>query len=289
MADFTTSLGNAETAVSTAIKESVPIPGLFGSNTKSEGYLNAEANVLLSVEGLEGLSGFLFDVPESEKVDLSADITDHYVESGSFIQDHRVIKPVSITLSGFIGELIHCSGKGVSGLLGTLSNNLSAVPAFTGGYTPQAFQVVQKAAAQVRAAAALAENVIGTLGGVVQALSGVEAPTKQQVAYQKLKLLFESGVLLTLQTPWNYYPNLMITAISFSQSEESAESTNIKITLKEIRLATLASRTVTALDLTRWNAQNAPESDKKVTGGVPVAPDTIADSILYSIYNQGGS
>ncbi len=203
----------------------------------SEGYKNAEKNALLSVNGLEGLSGFLFDVPESERVELSADITDHYVESGSFIQDHKVIKPVTITLSGFIGEIFYRGGSGFSGLLGNLSHGLTAVSAFTGGQTIQAAQVAQRAIDQVQAAAAQVENVVSSVSGVVQALSKIEAPTKQQVAYQKLKLLFESEVLLTLQTPWNYYENLMIRSLSFSQSEESATTSLIKVTLKEIRLA----------------------------------------------------
>ena len=49
--------------------------------------------------------GFLFNILGEEVVTLTADATDHYVEDNSAIQDHIALKPITITLHGYIGEV----------------------------------------------------------------------------------------------------------------------------------------------------------------------------------------
>ncbi len=252
----------------------------FGATDKtSEAYLSARENVILSEAGQEGLSGFVFDVPESEQIDLSAAITDHYVEDGSFFQDHRTIKPEIVTISGFIGELVYDKRNSISGFISSISNKLTALPAFTGGHTPQAFQEVQKVLAKARAAAALVESVASTAGSISkELLSTGSEPTKLQKAYAKLKALLDSSTLLTLQTPWNFYNNLMITAISFTRADETSGISNIKIPLKEIRIATTKVIENNYLNpfLTGSN-RNAVQNTAEVTAG-PTIPAVEADN-----------
>jgi len=54
-----------------------------------------------------GISGFVFDIREDENITLKADITDHFVEDNSTIQDHISLKPIKISLRGFVGDLRH--------------------------------------------------------------------------------------------------------------------------------------------------------------------------------------
>ncbi len=202
-------------------------------------YISAKENSILSELGKEGLSGFVFDVPETHKVTLSASTTDHYVEAGSAIHDHTTIKPVTIVISGFIGEVVHRKGSGISGIFSQISNKLTTVAAYTGGKTPQALQVAQEAAEKVRAvtakAEALAANAASAISEVTSLLGFSAEPTKQQRAYAKLEILFHSKTLLTLLTPWRFYKNLAITALTFSQGEDSSQISNIKVSLKEVR------------------------------------------------------
>ena len=51
------------------------------------------------------VSGFLFDVKGRDELTLASNITDHYVENNSAIQDHIALKPITIRLNGFVGEL----------------------------------------------------------------------------------------------------------------------------------------------------------------------------------------
>ncbi len=256
-------------------------------------FISAQENALLSEAGKEGLSGFVFDISESEQVTYSADITDHVVEDGSVIQDHRVIKPVNITISGFIGELVYRGSSGVSGIFSSIENRLTEIPAFTEGETPQAFQDAQIAISKAQSAAleaeAALETVTGVIGNVARAILGIGSdPTKQQIAHAKLKSLFESETLLTLQTPWNYYENLLITELSFSQMDETPLISNIKVSLKGIRKAHV--KVEIPLDpRSRFGAGSSAQGTGFVDHGVvsPGGDKNIPDPPLKSLAFQG--
>ncbi len=235
----------------------------------SQQYLDAKANVVLAESGQEGLSGFLFDIPSSESVNLRADMTDHYTEDNSYLHDHRVIKPAQITLSGFIGELVQSGGGDAVKFLSTISNRLGSVGAYLGDLTPQAVQVASQVAAQAAAAAKVAENALLKAKGLVDAFSGDEPlPTKQQIAYNQLKALFTTHALLTLQTPWNYFENLMITSLGFTRNEESTGISDITISLKEIRISkTKTASYDVAQAVNRAAIQAGAESNTGVNAG----------------------
>ena len=50
---------------------------------------------------------YLFDTRGEEEATLESDITDNWVEANYTIQDHIGLKPMVITLSGYVGELPH--------------------------------------------------------------------------------------------------------------------------------------------------------------------------------------
>ncbi len=247
----------------------------------SESYLDARANVILAEKGKEGLEGFLFDLPDTESVTLSADMTDHYTEDNSFLQDHRVIKPAQITISGFVGELVYKKPTGLLGVISAIGNRLNAVGAFLGDQTPQAVQLAQKAAAQAQAAIGAASNTVGKAKSLIGAFKGAEPePTKQQVAYKELESLFRESRMLTLQTPWNFFDNLMITFIGFSQGSESEGMSDIQITLKEIRIA----RTKTAdFNTEVFNRSQIQESESEDLGNT-TGEETERISIAHEVF-----
>ncbi len=267
----------------------LPIPDPLGlAYQSSPEYLDARKNVILSESGLEGIAGFEFDIPTSEKVEYTADITDHYGEDNTPFQDHRTIKPVQITLTGYVGEVIFEGSKGLSGQIGGLTNRLSAIPAFTAGQTDQSFQEAQEALLQFQADVALLESIGETaiaVGKGFQSLLGPE-PNKQQVAFNKLKALFYSNKLLTVQTPWNFYENLMISSVSFSQDENSAQSSDIKVTLKEVRLVKINSYYTVLLDpleftSSRHDTQVQPQQEVGNVNGEKVELESLGYAATY--------
>ena len=60
---------------------------------------------ILKPLGAKGIAGFVFDIEREHRIELKSEITDHYIEDNSTIQDHISKAPVLITLTGYVGEI----------------------------------------------------------------------------------------------------------------------------------------------------------------------------------------
>ena len=248
--------------------------------TNPQAYIDAQSSAILSPQGTQGIGGWIFDIPTGEQLDLNSDITEHYTESGSFVEDHIVLKPVQITLTGLKGELVFISAQ--SGLLGALSamtSVLGTVPAYLGPLTPQATQKIAQLAAQAQYIAQQALNIEKRGENLVKFLSGDDnSQNLQQKAYAQLFGLWKSKQFLTVQTPWTYYDNMAIAAISFKQDDKSNDVSDISVTLKQMRIVDIQ---VTSFDAGAYrsaiDAQNKPTENNGQTQGSPVS----TDSALY--------
>ena len=225
----------------------------------SKGFIDSSANVLLMPKTAKGISGFLFDIPETESINLSSEITDHYTENNSYINDHEIRKPITITLSGFVGELSYTPPQGLEGALQELNNKLETVDAYLGDLTPGFVQDIQKATSLAQSAVSTInqtldrlQNVVGFLGG------GIVQETMQQKAFNNLCALWKSSTLVTVQTPWKYFDNMRITDIGFSQDVETDQISNITVSLKQLRFSNI--------ETTEYSGDiNAPRVDLQKT------------------------
>lgn len=50
---------------------------------------------------------YFFDVLQSDELNAESDITDHYVENNTAVQDHVSLKPLEFTVRGLIGEKVY--------------------------------------------------------------------------------------------------------------------------------------------------------------------------------------
>ncbi len=214
-------------------------PATTGSETtNSQSYLDTKLNTILQPKTAEGISGFIFDIPDTETLRLQSDITDHFTENNSFINDHIVRKPVMITLTGFIGEQVFRPPAGFPGAAQEISNRLSTVPAYLGDLTPGAVQVAQETVQKAQSVMSGINQAIDRVQNLVEAFDGLGSEdTLQKKAYRTLFALWKSADLVTVQTPWNYYDNMVIQSISFRQDGDSKFISDISVTLKEFRVA----------------------------------------------------
>jgi len=243
--------------------------------------VNQKAQAVVRAAGDTGMEGWLFDIPQEETLKLSKDITDHYTEDGSFLNDHRTILPKTITLRGLVGELVDfykdntVLGK-VEGFTGALTNRLSTIEAFSYGYlSPQALQTArqitaraQYAAAQAKALKKRAENIMGFFK------DEGETKTRQQKAYDDLSALFKTDQLLSVETPWGQLENMMIEELELKQGEESQDQSEISMTLKEIRITKVITVNFNEDLFTRNMMQQAPKADNGVQEGQIVNNDS---------------
>jgi len=167
-----------------------------------------------------GLGGFVFDVEGQTNIDLSADITDHYTENNTTIQDHIAIRPKRIRLDTYVGELVFRNDNSSNASTQTLSRKLTVL----NSYLP----VLSSGAQQLKSVFdAGRENLtfakaLDTGLNIYSLAKNVLPPTsKQQQAYQYFKALMEQKVLLSVQTPFEFCTNMAIDAIFATQEEDS--------------------------------------------------------------------
>lgn len=247
-------------------------------------FVDERADALLVPKTAEGIGGFLFDIPREDSIDLITDVTDHFTENNSFINDHVVNQPIRLRLSGFQGELIFERPRGIAGAAQQIQNRLETVEAYLGERTPGAVQRAQEIVGQAQSAIATINQTLDRVQNVVGLLDSPSAPepTRQERAYRDLRGLWGARTPVTVQTPWAYFTSMIITSVGFVQSEESEDYSDITVTLKEFRVA--QTQTVAFdedLFPPRPQIQDAPAEDQGNVRGVDQRLDESTLSIVF--------
>ena len=194
---------------------------------------------------------FLFHYEGEQVLRLKSDITDHFVENNTAIQDQIALKPETFTTNGFIGELNDVVPDFLKPVK-FLADKLTTI----GPYTPQltttallayseAFFLYQVASNTLDSAIAAWSSISGLInGGGSQAVIGAEGLTaasspqnKQQTAFQQFYGYWRNRTLFTIQTPWAVFQNMAIDEVNSVQDETDKLSTTFTVTFKMIRMA----------------------------------------------------
>lgn len=196
----------------------------------------------------------LFHYEGEQTVSLQSDITDHYVEDNTAIQDQWALKPERITTHGFIGELNDIAPKALQ-ILKTLADKLTVIDAYTPDLSAtaliaydEAFLLYQVGANAVNSAVSAWSSINGTNGENVINSRGLQPgafnpatgtisnnQTKQQVAFQQFYGYWKSRTLFTVQTPWAVFQNMAIENVEAIQGEDTTMISDFKVTFKMIR------------------------------------------------------
>ena len=238
------------------------------AKSKVNGIIDAAYGMLAVVKPREatiGGEGWVFDIPKNEELRHARDITDHWTESGSYLNDHAATKPLEITLSGLVGTLVDFYKKNsvlgkIEGMAGNLSNRLTALGGTLGimgvEMSPQAQQTAHKILRDIEMAANTAQQIQKRGENIVNGLLGIQQIDHIREQYNKLFALYETKELLTVITPWGEFNDMAITEISISSEEDTEHIANISITLKQLRIAEVEIKPFTHLS-SRVDIQNA--------------------------------
>ena len=221
------------------------VPGANGANnfiSSVQAYVNQiSLQYVITPKGLKGIAGYVFDYEGEDRLSMESDITDHFAENNTAIQDHIANKPKMLTLRGFASELVLPGiGVGVFGELELLEEKLGTTDAYLGKYTPQGLQKLQGAASaavnQVQNYANTAAQYLNQAKNIAQLFGGgAAAPTKQAQAYQTLGALRDSFQVFSVVTPWTVLPSMAITSLVFVQPKDNKQMSDIIVTMKEMR------------------------------------------------------
>ena len=249
-----------------------------GEETSLEKITKSLKKYILTPVGLFGISGFIFDIDGDSVSTFQNNITDNYVEDNSVINDHVSKMPEKITLTKYVGELVHRHSESsaktkVGGVLKKLTPIIAALPAITSATSSIKNRIAGGAPLGVEDLDS-ADN----LYGIFQNLN--PWASNQQKAYIFLKALSEQGVLMSLQTPFGYYRKMAIETLVATQKEDTNDISTFTVTLKQMRFASI---TATEFDKKKYQGrsgnQNAPQTKNGKAGGKQ-ADKSIAASLL---------
>lgn len=240
---------------------------------KLDRYLNKTSLEVLK-EGLDryivrpanalGFGGFVFDVEGETNITLESDITDHYVEDNSAIQDHWAVRPVRVSLKSYVGEVVNRTESSTVGDLQKVVTKLTTVI----DYLPQVTSTAERIKGQLEEGASFDEAVesAANLWELTKDLN--PSATAQQKAYLYFKALQQQRMLVSLQTPFEFLQNMAIESLVARQGEDSRSISDFSITLKQVRTASFVTVPFNAANYQSRNGlqRQEPEEKGKVQG-----------------------
>lgn len=193
-----------------------------------------------------GIGGFVFDNEGETTVNLATEITDHFVEDATTIQDHIAVKPKKVTLKSYVGELVYRQDDSTDTFVQKAVQKLTTVNQFLPTMTSMAQQVLDIRDSDLKFDLNSISNAINskTINRVTDYWSFIKnmaggLESRQQQAYTYFKALMEQKMLVSVQTPFEYMNRMAIETITAVQPEGSKYISDFTITLKEIRTAEL--------------------------------------------------
>ena len=244
-------------------------------------YIDTLANkYIVKPKNAKGIGGFVFQYEGSSEARQQADITDHFAEDLTPLNDHVAIRPFRLTLRGFIGELVMKKPEGLVGALDTIQNRLSVVPAYLGKYTPTQLAKIQAITTKAQNLTSEFDQTLARVKNIVGFFENSSPGTTQQKhAWLKLNALFTSRKPLFVESPYGIHANMVIESLTFIQPEDTADWSDITVTLKQVRLIDVTVSQVVYRN--RNEAQRAATVNNGTTKCKKIAPSlavTIIDS-----------
>jgi hypothetical protein len=197
----------------------------------------------------------LFHYEGENSVDCKSDITDHFVEDNTSIADQIALRPESIRVQGFIGDLNDIPPNQAFRTLKLLADKLVTVGAYTPGLSATAVLAYNQAAFLYSVGLNAANTAVSSAQSIGNAVSGGGAgglavvgsnglsndglfiQSKQQIAFQQFYGYWRKRTLFTVQTPWAVFQSCAIDSLRVLQTSESNSVTEFEVTFKTMRFA----------------------------------------------------
>lgn len=233
-----------------------------------------------------GIGGLVFDIEDTTTIDLDNDITDHYVETNSAVQDNAAVRPDVITLTGFVGELVWQNSKPAS-TLQKLTQKITTIASYLPTITAASRQAYGALADTSQSNLQYFSGALDQSINLYNTFKTLNPPkTKQAKAFNYFRALRNGRTKLSIDTPYSYYPNVMITRITASQKGDSKYISDFSVTFKQIRNV---STTTKPFDPNKFQgrtaAQTSPTQNQGKVGGQKLTTEK-TESTFSSIFNS---
>lgn len=275
---------------------------------KDATYINLPSDNGAIVGTPTNLLAYYFDVISSHAISTQSQITDNYLENGTAVQDHIAHSPLQITLSGICGDVVYKSSDAEEDYirqLGTatvysnileIKNKLSTLTVIA----PTVNNTMRKAFVGVQKKAMTAMRYVGIVRSFINSndplnkyygLNQNFLNVRLKEVYENLKWLKDNNVPLFVNTPWGDFEDMYILSLTLRQGDVNFSS-DIEITLKQLRFANVEHTKVDENVMATYNAQaQAPiQNNGKVQGEATILKDTLnrtgMTTVGSGIYNR---
>lgn len=235
----------------------------------------------------------LFNYEGEQSSTLESDITDHYVEDNTAVQDQIALKPIMITTQGFIGELNDIPPNEYFAGAALAAQKLTIISSYTPGLSATALLAYNEALLAYQTAANVYNNAVSTwstinkTGGTSvisgNGISSQANQTQQQMYYQQFYGYWNSRTLFTVQTPWAIFTDMAIMRLRAVQSAETNVISDFEITFKQIRYAKVLADTslnITNPDETQGRLQSLASTEVNLgTSALTTSTTTFAGGL----------
>mgnify|MGYP007049376023 CR=1 FL=1 len=234
-----------------------------------------------------------FNIIQEHSISLQSQITDHYIENNTAVQDQIAKSPLVVTLKGLVGEVVFEAPKSfydkadsfIEDKFGfSVADKLGPIASL---YPPVSNlnQVARNTVQYVEASVNRYKQIIGS---AVDLFTGDQKETKLREVFRKLQVLRANDALLTIITPYteNDYPlaNMAIQSITLRQGNENYVS-DLEVTLKQLNFSDTGTTEPNTDVMSKYNAtQRTEEANHGKAQGVETN-----NSILYNTFGGGRS
>jgi len=180
-------------------------------------------------------AAILFNYEGENVSELESDITTHYTEANSPINDNIALKPEIIRTSGFIGELNDII-PGAQSIVQLVESKLSSLGSYIPGFSTSALIVINEAILAYETANSLVQSIQNApfVSPTKTVINGAvfANQTQQQIYYAKFYQYWLAKTLFTVQTPWAIFNNMVIKNLRAVQSADTQMVTDFEVTFQ---------------------------------------------------------
>lgn len=210
-----------------------------------------------AVKGENQYTGFIFDLKEDYSLTLTSDITDHFTEDNSAIQDHIALKPIIVEVSGKVAEknlLTPYDEQAETDGFKKFLNKADSISGRLGSIT-NLFPNIINQARDILNTAKSVYDTYKTFKNFVKASKGDKSlkQTRQSKIVTMFKEYWQQRQVFVIVTPFCILNNMYIMDFVATQPRNTKYITDIKIKFKQIKVA----RTIK-----KYNTQKANETVK---------------------------
>ena len=181
--------------------------------------------------GKPGISGLIFDIELNNNISHTSQVTDHWTEENSAIQDHQAFEPVKYTITGKIGELVFKTEPALAFAQAT-ADRLSPLGVFS---PTQSLKATEAIAASYQAISVITQTK-RVWDSMAAMFKGAPAQNNQAQAYALIENFYYARTAMTIDTPWRRYSNMILESWSAEQDETTTMETLFTLNFKQIRV-----------------------------------------------------